>query len=197
MMHKRIPSQGDYAGCTALAVGEEVHVSDSQGTTLASMQGTAVVVRTHEMVYLTTVRNGFGTPLTCVNFSPDGAILLAGSVTGEALAWDMRNAYRSVLANRAPRSSASVLEIVCSPRNRFVAVLTTSCELHVWCLLHRLLLLRANVSPFSTWLSWSDDERTLTTNQGNLFHLERVACEQCCETRGREDADDEQAPPSV
>ena len=149
-----------------------VKVLSPMGNCVAYSEGASVVVRTHEGVYLKTLKNGFGTPITTLDFSPDGSMLMAGSITGEVLVWDIPT-YRILLANRAPLPLSPILDIVGSPKNTYVAVLDGRCELRIWSLRHRTCILQQSVSGGATFLTWSLNEAVVVTNDGDWCEVPR------------------------
>lgn len=125
---------------------------------VASIQDNALVVSTNEGVYRATLRNGFSTPLTTVNVARNGSCLVAGSRTGEVLAWET-SGFALRLANRAAATLiAPILDIECSPRGNFLAALTSTREVQVWDIFQRLCLHTARVDDETTSLTWAEDE---------------------------------------
>jgi WD40 repeat protein len=108
--------------------------------------------------------NAFQTPISVVDWSHDGRILLAGSMTGEVLAWQFATGGR-VLANRSARSYAPIMGISWSPGGYYLVALTRERIIQVWQVATReciaLLLCHG-----CTTVRWSLDGRDFTTNDG-------------------------------
>ena len=110
-------------------------------------------------------RNGFATPIAVVNWSPDGTLLLAGSLTGEVLAWQVRQ-ETVLLANRFSSHLDPIVEVVCSPMGTHVAALTASGTIQVWEIARRLCVAQFACNRQATSLIWSEDGRRLATVNG-------------------------------
>ena len=75
--------------------------------------------------------NAFQTPISVVDWSHDGHILLAGSITGEVLAWQFVTGG-PLLANRSAHSYAPIMGISWSPGGYYLVALTRERTIQVW-----------------------------------------------------------------
>lgn len=114
-------------------------------------------------------RNAFHTPISLVDWSHDGQVLLAGSMTGEVLAWQFPTG-QLLLANRLAHSYAPIQGISCSPGGAYVVALTLEWSLQVWRIATRecLALLPGHRC---TTIIWSLDGDSFRTDDG-LFWVE-------------------------
>ncbi len=76
-------------------------------------------------------QNAFKTALSVVDWSYDGTILIAGSITGEVLAWEF--ATRTlVLANRHAHSYAPISGLSWAPGGRHLVAITMARTIQIW-----------------------------------------------------------------
>ena len=151
-----------------------------RGDRIASYRDHFIELHTDEGVYLSTFINGFATNFSCVKFSHDARMLIAGSVTGEVCAWDMEHkGYPVLLMNRVTRSYAPCRDIVSAPSGTAIALLSEAHEVQVWCVQHRVLMEQLSVHPNARRLDWSVDSCVLSTDAGDWFTVDQCPSPHC------------------
>ena len=108
--------------------------------------------------------NAFQTPISVVDWSHDGHILLAGSITGEVLAWQFVTGGR-LLANRSAHSYAPIMGISWSPGGYYLVALTRERTIQVWQVATRECIALLPCHECTT-VRWSLDGSRFTTNDG-------------------------------
>jgi WD40 repeat protein len=111
--------------------------------------------------------NAFQTPISVVDWSHDGHILLAGSITGEVLAWQFATGGR-LLANRSAHSYAPIMGISWSPGGYYLVALTRERTIQVWQVATRECIALLPCHECTT-VRWSLDGSRFTTNDGISF----------------------------
>src|SRR5438552_4516521 len=97
--------------------------------------------------------NAFQTPISVVDWSHDGSVLLAGSMTGEVLAWQFATGER-LLANRHVHSYAPICGLSWSPGASYLVALTMARTLQIWHIATRMCLLVLPCQGQTTTIKW-------------------------------------------
>jgi WD40 repeat protein len=118
--------------------------------------------------------NAFQTTLSVVDWSPDGRILLAGSMTGEVLAWRFATG-ELLLANRHAHSYAPLCGLSWSPGGDYLAAITMARTIQIWHLATRACLLVLPCQGCTTMITWSLDRSGFSTNDGVVWHELQLA----------------------
>jgi WD40 repeat protein len=113
-------------------------------------------------------RNAFHTPISVVDWSHDGSILLAGSITGEVLAWRFATGER-VLANRHVHSYAPIVGLSWSPGGYYLVALTMARTIQIWQVTTRTCLLVLPCQGDTTTITWELDGSGFRTNDGVVW----------------------------
>ncbi len=123
--------------------------------------------RQHHPVYR--FLNAFQTTISVVDWSPDGNILLAGSMTGEVLAWRFATGD-ILLANRHAHSYAPLCGLSWSPGGDYLVALTMARTLQIWRVATRSCLLVLPCQGDTTMITWSLDGSGFSTNDGVIWN---------------------------
>ncbi len=112
--------------------------------------------------------NAFQTAISVVDWSPDGSILLAGSMTGEVLAWRFATGER-LLANRHAHSYAPIAGISWSPGGEYLVALTMARTIQIWQVAIRECLLVLPCHGRTTMITWLLDGNGFQTDDGVVW----------------------------
>ncbi|MBA2678648.1 MAG: WD40 repeat domain-containing protein [Ktedonobacteraceae bacterium] len=114
-------------------------------------------------------RNGFQTPISVVDWSYDGTVIVAGSMTGEVLAW--RFATREpLLANRYAHSYAPICGLSWSPGGYYLVAITMACTIQIWQVATRECLLVLPCRGCTTTITWELDGSEFITDDGVVWN---------------------------
>jgi WD40 repeat protein len=113
--------------------------------------------------------NAFQTPISVVDWSADGSILLAGSMTGEVLAWRFATG-ELLLANRHAHSYAPLCGLSWSPGGAYLVAITMARTIQIWRVAIRECLLVLPCQGCTTMITWSPDGSVFSTNDGVVWH---------------------------
>lgn len=109
--------------------------------------------------------NAFQTRISVVDWSHDGNVLLAGSITGEVLAWQFATGER-ILANRHRHSYAPICGLSWSPGGSYLVAMTLACTLQIWQVATRECLLVLPCHGRTATIAWSLDGSGFQTDDG-------------------------------
>jgi WD40 repeat protein len=112
--------------------------------------------------------NAFQTTISVVDWSHDGRILLAGSLTGEVLAWHIATGER-LLANRHAHSYAPIVGISWSLRGTYLVAVTMARTIQIWQVATRKCLLVLPCHGHTTTITWGRDGSGFRTNDGVVW----------------------------
>jgi WD40 repeat protein len=108
--------------------------------------------------------NAFQTEITVVDWSSDGRILLAGSITGEVLAWWFATVLR-LLDNRHTHSYAPICGLSWAPGGRYLVAITMARTIQIWEFATRTCLVLPCQGDTTT-IRWELDGSAFRTNDG-------------------------------
>ncbi|MBA2391972.1 MAG: WD40 repeat domain-containing protein [Ktedonobacteraceae bacterium] len=108
--------------------------------------------------------NPFQTAITVVDWTHDGNVVLAGSITGEVLAWRLDTGER-LLANRHAHSYAPIVGVSCSPGGAYVVAITMAQTIQIWRVETRTCLVLPCHGKTTT-ITWERDGSGFRTNDG-------------------------------
>lgn len=118
--------------------------------------------------------NGFQTTISVVDWSHDGSILLAGSMTGEVLAWQFET-REPLLANCHAHSYAPICGLSWSPGGHYLIAITMARTIQIWQVATRECLLVLPCQGSTTTITWGLDGSGFHTNDGVVWNvLERA-----------------------
>jgi WD40 repeat protein len=112
--------------------------------------------------------NPFQTIISVVDWSHDGSILLAGSVTGEVLAWRFETGER-LLDNRNAHSYAPIVGVSWSPEGEYLVAVTMARTIQIWRVETRTCLVlpcQGNTQE----IIWKLDGNGFRTNDGVVWN---------------------------
>jgi WD40 repeat protein len=112
--------------------------------------------------------NAFHTPISVVDWSQDGSILLAGSMTGEVLAWRFETGER-LLANRHAHSYAPICGLSWSPGGDYLVAITMARTIQIWRVAARTCLVLPCQGD-TTSITWELDGSGFRTNDGVVWN---------------------------
>jgi WD40 repeat protein len=113
-------------------------------------------------------QNAFHTSISIVDWSQDGSILLAGSMTGKVLAWRFATGER-VLANRHVHSYAPIVGLSWSPRGYYLVAVTMARTIQIWHVATRTCLLVLPCQGHTTTITWELDDSGFRTDDGVVW----------------------------
>jgi WD40 repeat protein len=111
--------------------------------------------------------NPFQTSISVVDWSHYGSILLAGSMTGEVLAWDIATGER-VLANRYAHSYAPICGLSWAPGGVHLVAITMARTIQIWHVATRTCLVLP-CQGSTTTVTWNLDGSGFKTNDGVVW----------------------------
>ena len=111
--------------------------------------------------------NPFQTTISVVDWSYYGSLLLAGSMTGEVLAWDVATGER-VLANRHAHSYAPICGLSWAPIGAYLVAVTMAQTLQIWHVATRTCLVLP-CQGSTTTITWNLDGSGFKTNDGIVW----------------------------
>jgi WD40 repeat protein len=111
--------------------------------------------------------NPFQTIISVVDWSHYGSILLAGSMTGEVLAWDVTTGER-VLANRHAHSYAPICGLSWAPGGAYLVAITMARTIQIWHVATRTCLVLP-CQGSTTTITWKLDGSGFKTNDGVVW----------------------------
>jgi WD40 repeat protein len=112
--------------------------------------------------------NAFSTGISVVDWSRYGDVLLAGSMTGEILAWRFETGER-LLANRHAHSYAPICGLSWSPGDCYLAALTMARTIQIWQIATRTCLVLPCHGD-TTSITWGLDGSGFATNDGIVWN---------------------------
>jgi WD40 repeat protein len=118
--------------------------------------------------------NGFQTSVSVVDWSRYGSFLLAGSITGEVLAWNFATG-ESLLANRHAHSYAPICGLSWSPGDCYLVAITMARTIQIWQVATRTCLVLPCQGD-TTSITWELDGSGLTTNDGVVWNERKGEC---------------------
>lgn len=142
-----------------------------QGTYLARCRDWRVVIwesRSHQPIRV--FANGYLSPLTTVNWSPDGRIVVAGSATGEILAWNW-NREELLVASRYPNYYYPIVALAWSPVRDYLAALNAGNQIQVWDMRVCRCIVVLSCGREARNVSWSSDGQELRTDSNECWEL--------------------------
>jgi WD40 repeat protein len=119
----------------------------------------------HQRQLVYRFRNAFQTTLSVVDWSHDGTVILAGSITGEVLAWRLATGV-PLLANRRAHAYAPIVGVSWSPGGRYLAARTIDFTIQVWQVATRECIAILPCHRRTTHLKWSLNGNGFATNDG-------------------------------
>jgi WD40 repeat protein len=129
------------------------------------LDSSIIIWHGHQRQPMTRFLNAFKTPISVVDWSLDGSILLAGSITGEVLAWRFTTG-ELLLANRHAHSYAPICRLSWSPGGCYLVAITCERTMQIWLVETRECLAVLPCSCRPTSLKWSLDGSGFITNNG-------------------------------
>jgi len=112
--------------------------------------------------------NAFQTMISVVDWSSDGTILIAGSMTGEVLAWRFATGAL-ILANRHAHSYAPIAGLSWSPGGDYLVALTMARTIQIWQVATRKCLAVLPCQGRTTLMTWRPDGNGFWTNDGVVW----------------------------
>jgi WD40 repeat protein len=113
--------------------------------------------------------NAFQTDFSVVDWSHYGDLLLAGSTTGEVLAWRIATGER-LLANRHAHSYAPICGLSWSPGGYYLVAVTMACTIQIWQVATRECLLVLPCRGCTTTITWNLDGSGFRTDDGVVWN---------------------------
>jgi WD40 repeat protein len=112
--------------------------------------------------------NAFQTTISVVDWSHDGRMLLAGSMTGEILVWDFTTGER-ILANRHAHSYAPICGLSWAPGGSYLVAITMARTIQIWHVATRTCLVLP-CQGSTTVITWKFDSSGFKTNDGVVWN---------------------------
>lgn len=112
--------------------------------------------------------NPFQTAISVVDWSHDGSILLAGSMTGEVLAWCFETGER-LLDTRHRHSYAPICGLSWSPGGAYLVAVTLAHTIQIWEIATRTCLVLPCQNRTTT-ITWELDGSGFRTNDGVVWN---------------------------
>jgi WD40 repeat protein len=123
--------------------------------------------------------NGYRTEVTAVGWSPDERMVVAGSATGEVLAWNV-SSEELLLASRYPNHYDPILALSWSSAYDYLAALCASHQIQVWDMYASRCIDVVPCGSAARHLSWSPDGLQLRTDTGERWQLQFSRPSPCC-----------------
>ena len=132
------------------------------------LDSSVLIWHDHQQRPIDRFENAFQTEITVVDWSRYGSILLAGSITGEVLAWQFAT-RELLLANRHTHSYAPICGLSWSPGGYYLVAITMASTIQIWQVATRTCLVLPCQGDTTT-ITWKLDGSGFRTNDGVVWH---------------------------